>query len=48
MCMLLSVKVFGVAVFLTSMINWRGYICPKYMCIVLYVKRIQHSGIPLI
>ena len=21
-----------------------GYICPKYMCIVLYVKHIQHSG----
>ena len=24
------------------------YICPKYMCIVLYVKHIQCSGIPYI
>ena len=23
-----------------------GYICPKYMCILLYVKHIQCSGIP--
>ena len=20
------------------MVNWRGYICPKYMCILLYVN----------
>ena len=46
MCMLLSVKIFGVAVFHTSMINWRGYICPKYMCIMLYVKHICCTGIP--
>ena len=32
-------NVFGVLVFHRSMVNWRrGYICPKYMCIVLYVK----------
>ena len=37
---------FGVVVFHTSMVNWRGYICPKYMCILLYVKLIQCSGIP--
>ena len=48
MCMLLSVKSFGVAVFHTSMINWRGYICPNYMCIVLYVKHIWCSSIPYI
>ena len=24
---------FGVMVYHTSMVNWRGYICPKYMCI---------------
>ena len=48
MCMLLSVNFFGVAVCPTSMINWRGYICPKYMCIVLYVKHIWGSGIPQI
>ena len=35
-------------VFHTSMINWRGYICPQYMCIVLYVKHIWCSGIPYI
>ena len=23
-----------------------GYICPKYMCILLYVKHIQCTGIP--
>ena len=48
MYMLISVKLFGVAVHYTSMINWRGYICPKYMCIVLYVKHFQCSGIPYI
>ena len=28
------------------MVNWRGYICPKYMCILVYVKLIWCSGIP--
>ena len=28
----------GIVVFHTSMVNWRGYICPKYMCILLYVN----------
>ena len=40
--------IFGVVVFYTSMVNWRGYICPKYMCILLYVKLIWGSGIPYI
>ena len=39
---------FGVAVFHTSMVNLRGYICPEYMCFVLYVKHIWYSGIPYI
>ena len=39
---------FGVAVFHASMVNWRGYICPKYMCILLYVKLLWCSGIPYI
>ena len=31
------------------MVNWRGrYICPKYMCILLYVKHIRCSVIPYI
>ena len=38
----------GVVVFYTSMVDWRGYICPKYMCILLYVKLIWCSGIPYI
>ena len=38
----------GVAVLYTSVVNWRGYICPQYMCIVLYVVCIQCSGIPYI
>ena len=38
----------GVAVFYTSVVNWRGYICPQYMCIVLYVRCIWCSGIPYI
>ena len=38
--------VFGVVVFHTSMVNWSwGDICPKDMCILLYVKRIWCSGI---
>ena len=42
-------NVFGVVVFNTSMVNWTGrYICPKYMCILLYVKLIWCSGIQLI
>ena len=48
MCILVSVKLFGVVVFHTSMINWRGSICPKYMCILLYVKVTWCSGIPYI
>ena len=36
---------FGVAVFHTSMVNWREYICPQYMCILLYVKPIWCSGV---
>ena len=36
---------YGVKVFHRSMVNWRGYICPKYMCILLYVTHIQCSGI---
>ena len=36
----------GVAVLHRSMVNWRGYICPKYMCILLYVTHIWCSGIP--
>ena len=38
--------IFSVVVFHTSMVNWRGYICPQYMCILLYVKLIWCSGIP--
>ena len=30
------------------MVNWRGYICLRYMCILLYVKLIWCSGIPYI
>ena len=42
-------NVFSVVVFHTSMVNWSGgYICPKYMCILLYVKLILSSGIPYI
>ena len=47
----------GVVVFQRSMLNWRrgwgqcmvywrGYICHKYMCILLYVKCILCRGIP--
>ena len=39
---------FGVVVFYRSMVNWRGDICPEYMCILLYVKLIRCSGIPYI
>ena len=41
-------NLFGVVVFLTSMVNWRGNICPKYTCILLYVKLIWCSGISYI
>ena len=34
-------NLFGVVVFQTSLVHWRGYICPKYMCILLYVKLFQ-------
>ena len=37
----------GVVVFHRSMVDWgRGYICPRYMCILLYVKPIWCSGTP--
>ena len=40
-------NIFGVVEFHTSMVNWSGgYICPKYMCILLYVKLMWYSGIP--
>ena len=38
-------KLFGVVVFYRSMVNWSWYICPMYMCILLYVTHIQCSGI---
>ena len=41
-------NLFGVVVFHRSMVDWRGYMCPRYMCILLYVKRIHCSGIPYI
>ena len=44
LCYMLNI--FGVVVFHTSMVNWRGYICPKYICILLYIKHIWCSGIP--
>ena len=29
----------GAVVYDRSMVNWRrGYVCPRYMCILLYVK----------
>ena len=31
-------------VFQTSMLNWRGFICYGYMCIVLYMKLIWCNG----
>ena len=37
---------YGVAVFHTSMVNWRGYICPMYMCILVFVTGIWCSSIP--
>ena len=45
-CAFCLLKLLGVVVFHRSMVNWRGYICPKYMCILLYVKLIWCSGIP--
>ena len=41
-------NLFGVGVFHRSMIDWRGYKCPRYMCILLYVKLIWFIGIPYI
>ena len=41
-------NLFGVGVFQRSMIDWRGYMCPRYKCILLYVKLIWPSGIPQI
>ena len=38
-------KFFGVVVFHRSMVNWQGDICPRYMCIPLYAKPIQCSGV---
>ena len=38
-------NLFGVVVFHRSVVNWRGYICPKYMCILLYVKFLRCSSI---
>ena len=39
-------NIFGVVVYHRPMVNWRrGYICPQYMCMVLYVKLIQFNGI---
>ena len=36
-----------VVVFHRSMVNWGwGYVCPVYMCILLYVKLIWCSDIP--
>ena len=37
----------GVMVFHTSMVIWSGgYLWPKYMCILVYVKLLWCSGIP--
>ena len=41
-------NLFGVVVCYRSMVDWRGYMCPRYMCILLYVKLIWWSGIPYI
>ena len=41
-------NIFGVVVFHRFMVNWRGYMCPRYMCILLYVKLMWCSGIPWI
>ena len=39
-------NLFGVVVFPRSVVDWRrGYVCHGYMCIFLYVKVIQHSGV---
>ena len=40
-------NIFEVVIFHTSMANWSGGTSvPKYLCILLYVKHIQCSGIP--
>ena len=42
-------NLFSVVVFQRSIVNWRRrYICPRQMCILLYVKLIWCSGIPYI
>ena len=38
-------NLFGVGVFHRSVIDWRGYMCPRYKCNLLYIKLIQCSGI---
>ena len=44
LCYMLNV--FSVVVFHTSMVNWSGGdICPKELCILLYVKFIWYSCI---
>ena len=35
----------GVVMLLRSMVDWMGYIGLQYMCILLYVKLIQCSGV---
>ena len=38
-------NLFGVVVCHRSMVDW-GSVCPRYLCIMLYVKLIQCSGLP--
>ena len=37
---------FSVVVLHRSMVDWRGYVCHRYMSILLYVKLIRCSGVP--
>ena len=39
-------NLFGVVVFSKSWLIGGGYMCQRYMCILLYVKLNQCSGIP--
>ena len=39
-------NLFSAVVFHRSLVNWRGDICPKYKCILLYVKLLGCNGIP--
>ena len=41
-------NLFSVVVFHRSIVDWRGYVCPRYVCILLYVKLIWCSGVPQI